>query len=69
MPYLAPVTWVNLTGQETTGLGGARQMQDVSSVAQAPQSVTESWWPKGWWSIADYKIGIVPLPVFLILLG
>ena len=44
-------------------------MQDVSSVAQAPQSVTESWWPKGWWSIVDFKIGIIPLPVFVILIG
>src|SRR5580658_117417 len=48
---------------------GAHQMQDVSSVAQPSQSVTESWWPKGWWSIVDYKIGIIPLPVFLILIA
>lgn len=45
-------------------------MQDVSSsVAPAPQSITESWWPKGWWSVVDYKIGIIPLPVFLILIA
>src|ERR1700742_4349837 len=44
-------------------------MQDVSSVAQTPQSVADSWWPKGWWSIVDYKIGIIPLPVFVILIA
>ncbi len=26
-------------------------------------------WPQGWWSIVDYKIGIVPLPVFFILIA
>ena len=26
-------------------------------------------WPTGWWSIVDFKIGIVPLPVFVILLA
>jgi malate:Na+ symporter len=29
----------------------------------------EGFWPKGWWSIVDFKIGIIPLPVFVILLG
>jgi CCS family citrate carrier protein len=31
------------------------------------QSDADSFWPKGWWSIVDFKIGIIPLPVFLIL--
>src|SRR5580704_13329685 len=48
---------------------GSIHMPDVSSVAQVPQSVTESWWPKGWWSLVDFKIGIIPLPVFVILIG
>jgi malate:Na+ symporter len=26
-------------------------------------------WPKGWWSIVDFKIGIIPLPIFVVLLG
>ncbi len=26
-------------------------------------------WPQGWWSIVDYKIGIVPLPVFFSLIA
>ena len=29
----------------------------------------EGFWPKGWWSIVDYKIGIVPLPIFVVLLA
>ena len=29
----------------------------------------EGFWPKGWWAIVDYKIGIVPLPIFIVLLA
>ena len=43
--------------------------QEIGSVAQAEPSGAEGFWPKGWWAIVDYKIGIVPLPVFVILIG
>ena len=32
-------------------------------------SAAARFWPNGWWSIVDFKIGIVPLPVFVILLA
>src|SRR5882672_12522365 len=44
-------------------------MQKTTSAAAAKKSAAEGFWPKGWWSIIDYKIGIVPLPVYIILLG
>src|SRR5208282_1090555 len=28
-----------------------------------------AFWPQGWWKILDYKIGIVPLPMYLILIA
>ncbi len=28
-----------------------------------------AFWPHGWWKILDYKIGIVPLPMYLILIA
>ena len=28
-----------------------------------------AFWPYGWWKIMDYKVGIVPLPVFVLLLA
>jgi malate:Na+ symporter len=43
-------------------------VQDAGSIERVGQSVAEGFWPKGWWSIVDFKIGIIPLPVFLILL-
>jgi malate:Na+ symporter len=36
------------------------------SAAPDGQAVA-GFWPIGWWKIVDRKIGIVPLPVFLIL--
>jgi malate:Na+ symporter len=44
-------------------------VQEIKSDATAGLSGPEGWWPKGWWSIVDFKIGIVPLPVFLVLLA
>jgi len=44
-------------------------VQEVNSVAPAAQGAAEGFWPKGWWSIVDFKIGIVPLPVYIILLA
>ncbi len=41
----------------------------------SPGTLTESeiekerFWPNGWWRIFDFKIGIVPLPVYLILIA
>jgi malate:Na+ symporter len=29
--------------------------------------VTEPWWPNGWWRIMDTRIGIIPLPIYIIL--
>ena len=36
---------------------------DTQGVAPAGQrGEDEAFWPKGWWSIVDFKIGIIPLP-------
>src|SRR5438445_674303 len=44
-----------------------------SSTSQValPQSrpAATAFWPFGWWKIVDTKIGIVPIPIFVLLLG
>lgn len=36
----------------------------------APEaSAPASFWPTGWWRVMDYKIGIISLPIFAILVG
>ena len=42
---------------------------DTQRAAQAGHEEAGGFWPKGWWSIVDFKIGIVPLPVFVVLLA
>jgi malate:Na+ symporter len=44
-------------------------VQNTESALPAGRSGAEGWWPEGWWSIVDFKIGIIPLPIFLILLA
>ena len=44
-------------------------MQNTEAVALAKESAPQGFWPKGWWSIVDFKIGIIPLPIFVILLA
>jgi CCS family citrate carrier protein len=48
---------------------GRSPVQDVNSAAPAAPDAAEGFWPKGWWSIVDFKIGIIPFPVFVILLA
>jgi malate:Na+ symporter len=42
---------------------------NTQSVVRAGNEEAEGFWPKGWWSIVDFKIGIIPLPVFVVLLA
>jgi malate:Na+ symporter len=51
---------------------GGLQLPDAKGIApvlpsETLQDNTRAFWPKVWWSIVDYKIGIIPLPIFLIL--
>ena len=41
----------------------------TQSAMPAEREEAEGFWPKGWWSIVDFKIGIIPLPIFVILLA
>ncbi len=40
-----------------------------SSAAIGENAPPSAFWPHGWWKIMDFKIGIVPLPVFVLLLA
>jgi malate:Na+ symporter len=42
-------------------------LSDAKSTVPVLQGETKAFWPERWWSIVDYKIGIIPLPVFVIL--
>ena len=44
-------------------------MQQSVSASASPASVrgAEPWWPQGWWKIMDMRIGIIPVPIYVIL--
>ncbi len=42
---------------------------NASAATYLAHAPAESWWPKGWWRVMDTRIGIIPVPVFVILLG
>ena len=44
-------------------------MQQSVSVSASPEVLRTPWWPQGWWKIVDTRIGIVPIPVYVILVA
>ena len=44
-------------------------MQQSVSASTSPDMLHARWWPQGWWKIVDLRIGIVPIPIYVILIG
>ena len=40
---------------------------ELANISSASGRGAEPWWPRGWWKIMDTRIGIIPIPVFVIL--
>ena len=34
-----------------------------------PHSEYAKFWPQGWWRIVNFRIGILPLPIYVLLIG
>src|SRR5579862_1963194 len=34
-----------------------------------PQPAGRAFWPQGWWRLMELRIGVIPLPVYLITIG
>src|SRR5438132_9800624 len=44
-------------------------MEQSVSASATPGASRASWWPQGWWKIMDTRIGIVPIPIYVILVA
>jgi malate:Na+ symporter len=44
-------------------------MQQSVSVSASPEVLRARWWPQGWWKIMTLRIGIVPVPIYMILVA
>jgi CCS family citrate carrier protein len=47
-------------------ISAAPSTEKKTPVFPAPSHV-ESWWPTGWWRIMDTRIGIIPVPIYVML--
>lgn len=46
----------------------AQQAASSLGARSAPETST-GFWPQGWWKLMELRIGVIPLPVYLLLLG
>jgi hypothetical protein len=44
-------------------------MQQSVSVSASPELLRAPRWPQGWWKVVDRRIGIVPVPAYVILIA
>ena len=44
-------------------------MQQSVSVPASAETLRSPWWPQGWWKIVDMRIGIIPVPIYVILVA
>src|SRR6476661_2144583 len=44
-------------------------MQQSVSISASPELLHARWWPQGWWRIVDMRIGIIPIPIYGILVA
>src|SRR5215510_8308176 len=44
-------------------------MQQSVSVSASQVMLRARWWPQGWWKIVDFRVGIVPIPIYVILIA
>ena len=42
---------------------------NVSPVPKTPVSVAEPFWPNGWWRLMELRVGVIPLPVYVLLVA
>ena len=44
-------------------------MEDVNAGTASGRAAKLRFWPEGWWRIIDIKIGVIPLPVYVLMLA
>jgi CCS family citrate carrier protein len=43
--------------------------QQSASVSVSHDMLHARWWPQGWWKIVDLRVGIIPIPIYVILIA
>src|SRR5947199_2320481 len=42
-------------------------MEKTAAVPASDQAASGRFWPEGWWRVMEFRIGIIPLPVFIVM--
>jgi hypothetical protein len=61
-----------IEGSSLRSGGNGMPAHDVDAISSAIDSAAQPrrpFWPEGWWRLVDFRIGIVPLPVYVLLIG
>jgi malate:Na+ symporter len=53
--------------QQSIPASAAADQPTTSAATAYSAHAAEPWWPNGWWRIMDTRIGIIPIPIFVIL--
>src|SRR5262245_14099742 len=56
-----------MSADTTFALNRRQQMDKNATVDVARPSAPGRFWPEGWWKLMEYRIGIIPLPVFVLI--
>lgn len=48
---------------------GTAPVTPIAITTPSPSHAPRRFWPEGWWRLIDYRIGIIPLPVYFVLVA
>ena len=56
-----------MSAQDASGVASRTGITNESS-KQASADRARPFWPEGWWRLTDIRVGIIPIPIYLLLI-
>ena len=57
-----------MSTQDVSGIASHHDNAARSSVNGSSADTVRRFWPEGWWRLTDIRVGIIPLPIYLLLI-
>ena len=57
-----------MSAQDASGVAPHSEATAISSKEASP-NVGRRFWPEGWWRLTDIRVGIIPLPIYFLLIA
>ena len=70
-PFARNTEGANMAAQDADAIpSGTSGLQDLHKEAGLHSPATgQGFWPERWWRWIDYRIGIIPVPIYVVLVG